>query len=187
MLPPKQLPDPWLSFLSELDDLLPESVRLHCIGGFVVRFFYGLMRMTGDIDYYASVPRWINLDEIAGRGSLLEKKYKIYLQRVGVTNLPEDYEARLTEMFPGQFEKLHLFAPDPYDLILSKIERNSAKDREDATCLFQGLNLDTKILAERYDKELRAYLGNEKRETETLKLWIAIFQENASKAEQEKT
>jgi len=72
----------------------------------------GLPRPTGDIDYYAAIPD-SNLDQIAGPGSQLAKKYKVYFQRVAVTNLPEEYESRLVEMFPGQFKKLRLFAPDP--------------------------------------------------------------------------
>jgi len=35
-------------------------------------------------------------------------------------------------MFPGMFKQLRLFAPDPYDYILSKLERNTSKDRDDA-------------------------------------------------------
>src|ERR1017187_2869543 len=46
-----------------------------------------------------------------------------WLHRVAVTNLPEDYETRLTEMVPGQFKNLKLLGPDPYDCILSKLER----------------------------------------------------------------
>lgn len=34
--------------------------------------------------------------------------------------MPEDYETRLTEMFPGIFKQLRLFAADPYDFISSK-------------------------------------------------------------------
>jgi hypothetical protein len=42
--------------------------------------------------------------------------------------MPEDYESRLIEMFPGRCKKLKILAPDPYDLVLSKLERNSPKD-----------------------------------------------------------
>jgi hypothetical protein len=66
---PSNLPYPWLRFLSELDALLPEKVEVHCIGGFVVRFFYNLMRTTEDIDYYTSIPYAVNLESLAGRGS----------------------------------------------------------------------------------------------------------------------
>jgi hypothetical protein len=45
--------------------------------------------------------------------------------------VPEDYEERLTEMFPGAYEHLRSCARDPYDLALSKLERNIQRDRDD--------------------------------------------------------
>lgn len=48
------LPSPWKEFLTELDAKV-EPVELHCIGGFVIRFCYGLYRVTGDIDYIRQV------------------------------------------------------------------------------------------------------------------------------------
>ncbi len=99
---------------------------------FLICYFYGLPRTTGDIDYYSAVPANLNLVDIAGEGSALATKYKIKLHHVAVMTMPEDYESRLTEMFPGMFTQLRLFAPDPYDYILSKLERNTSKDRDDA-------------------------------------------------------
>jgi len=170
------LPSPWLEFLAELDSMLTERVVLHCIGGFVVCFFYGLARSTADIDYYTAVPANLNLDEVAGEGSALGKKHKVWLHRVAVTSLPEDYETRLTEMVPGQFKNLKLLVPDPYDCILSKLERNSSKDRDDADYLFKKKKLISQQLQERYEKELRPYLANEDRHDSTIKLWIEIFE-----------
>jgi len=51
------LPSPWREFLAELDGMLHESLELHCIGGFVFTYFYGLPRTTGDIDYYTAILR----------------------------------------------------------------------------------------------------------------------------------
>lgn len=170
------LPSPWKEFLFELDSMLPEPLDLHCIGGFVICYFYGLSRPTGDIDYYSAVPANLNLIEMAGDSSTLAKKYKIRLHHVAVTNLPEDYVTRLTEMFPGMFRNLRLFAPDPYDFILSKLERNSAKDRDDADYIFKTKKLSSQILHERYETELRPYLSKENWHDDTLKLWIEIFE-----------
>ncbi len=170
------LPSPWKEFLSELDSILPEPLDLHCIGGFVICYFYGLPRPTGDIDYYSAVPANLNLIEMAGEGSALAKKYKIQLHHVAVTNLPEDYATRLTEMFPRMLKNLRLFAPDPYDFILSKLERNSAKDRDDADHIFKTKKLSSQILRERYERELRPYLSKEKWHDDTLELWIEIFE-----------
>ena len=78
------------------------------------------------------MPANLNLVDIAGEGSALANKYKIRLHHVAVMAMPEDYESRLTEMFPGMSKHLRLFAPDLYDYILSKLERNTSKDRDDA-------------------------------------------------------
>ena len=51
--------------------------------------------------------------------------------------------------------------PDPYDYILSKVERNSSKDRDDADYLFRTQKLDSQTLRERYQQELRPYLAKE--------------------------
>jgi len=168
------IPSPWAEFLNELDALLSNPVDVHCIGGFVVSLHYGLPRSTGDVDYYSVVPAHFaaGLQTLAGPDSPLGKKYKLHFQLVTVTNLPENYEDRLEEMFPGQFKKLRLFAPDPYDLILSKIERNTAKDRDDLDYLARTLHLDAAVLRKRYQKELRPNLPNEARHDLTLSLWI---------------
>jgi hypothetical protein len=119
------------------------TTRLALHRGFVLCFFYGIGRSTADIDYYTAIPANLNLDEVAGEGSALAKKYKVWLHRVAVTNLPEDYDTRLTEMVPGQFKNLMLFVPDPYDCILSKLERGSSKDRDDADYLFKSQKLES--------------------------------------------
>jgi hypothetical protein len=38
------LPSPWKEFLSEIDSMLKEPLQLHCIGGFVICYFYGTTR-----------------------------------------------------------------------------------------------------------------------------------------------
>src|ERR1700686_4951880 len=167
-------PSPWREFLAELDGMLHEYLELHCVGGFVFTYFYGLPRTTGDIDYYTAIPANLNLDEVAGRGSPLHAKHGVWLHRVAVANLPEDYASRLTDMAPGEFKSLKLLVPDPYDCILSKLERNAAKDRDDAEYLFKAQKLNSQRLQERYEKELRPYLANVARHELTLKLWMEI-------------
>jgi hypothetical protein len=108
-------PLPWSAFLDELDQAISEPIELHCIGGFVVSLLYGLPRPTGDVDYIAAIPRYRveELELLAGRGSKLAAKYEVHLQHVTVATVPEDYESRLKEMFPGRFKKLKILAPDP--------------------------------------------------------------------------
>jgi hypothetical protein len=109
---------------------------------------------------------------MAGADSPLAMKHKVHLHYFSANNLPEDHEARLLEMFPGRFKNLRLYALDPYDLILSKLERNSTKDRDDVEYLARSLHLKPDVLRERYEKELRPYLANEARHDLTIKLWL---------------
>jgi hypothetical protein len=170
----RSLPPPWDVFLAAVDRQLSQPIELHCSGGFVITFCYGLPRPTGDVDYVSIIPydEQARLQAIAGPDSKLAKKYKVYLQYVGWASLPEDYVQRLVEMFPGRFERLRLLALDPYDLALSKLDRNSPKDREDVAFLARTVPLDPAVLRERYESELRPYLAREKWHDQTLELWL---------------
>ena len=92
----------------------------------------------------------------------------------------KNYEDRLTEIFPKVFKHLRLLALDPYDLVLSKLERNIQRDRDDVTHLARTVPLDLEVLKERYQKELRWQLDNPEREDLTLRLWIEAIQEEQS-------
>lgn len=172
--------EPWDSFLKALDEATDEIVRLDCIGGFVVTQYYGMDRPTLDVDVVELAPREIGaaLAALAARGGALSQKHSIYLDRVAVASLPEDYESRLTEMFPDAYRHLRLMAVDPYDLVLSKLERNGRKDREDVRFLAKAIPMDVGILRDRYEKEMRRQLGVPQREDLTLKLWIEMIEED---------
>lgn len=98
--------------------------------------------------------------------------------------LPERYAERLTDIFTGEFEKLRILIVDPYDLALSKLERNSDVDIEDVKHLARATTFDLDVLAERYREELRSFLaGPESRHDLTLALWLeAIAEERKSSA-----
>jgi hypothetical protein len=173
------IPEPWNSFLKELDREAAEETRLDCLGGFVVTQLYGLARATADLDVLLIAPREQRapLLELGVQGGVLHRKYKIYLDYVAVAKVPEDYEERLTEMFPAAYKHLRICALDPYDLALSKLERNIQRDRDDVKHLAQTVPLDLKILQERYNTEFRWQLGNPEREDLTLRLWTEMIEE----------
>ena len=110
-----------------------------------------------------------------GFGSLLHQKHKVYLERVGIVTLPENYEDRLVELFPGVHKHLRLYALDPYDLALSKLERNIQRDRDDVRYLVNTVPLIREVLEERYRTELRLYMGVPERTDLTLRLWLEAF------------
>src|SRR6266536_1364320 len=182
-MPFNSMPEPWKSFFGEIDASLEEEVALHCLGGFVMIILYGLDRPTADVDIVpvGSNTTTESMIGLAGQGSTLHKKYKVYLQVVGVAQVPVNYEERLTEMFPGTFNYLRLFVLDPDDLTLTKLERNTQRDRDDVKHLARTLPLDLNVLQERYQKELRPDLGNPDREDLTLKLWIEVIEEERQK------
>lgn len=101
----------------------------------------------------------------------------MYLDVVTVATYPENYEKRLVEVFPSASQHIHLFALDPYDLVLAKLERNLQRDRDDFAYLAQTVPLDLSILRNRYNDEMRAYLRRPDREDVTLQLWIDIVEE----------
>lgn len=172
----EKIPEPWRTFLLEIDQLLEVETVFHCIGGFVVTTLYGSSRQTRDLDVILVRP-FAKLLDRAGRGSDLHKKQGIYLDLVGIAKVPENYEDRLVEMFPGVFERLKLFGLDPYDLALSKIERNTDRDRQDVSYLAKAVPFDLNKLRQLYQHELRPDLFIPEREDLTLKLWIEMIEE----------
>jgi hypothetical protein len=174
-------PEPWDSFLKDLNATLAEPVDLVCLGGFVMTQLYGLTRQTSDIDVLEITPasEAPTVSATAGLGSPLSRKYKVYLQYTAVQTVPENFHDRLIEMFPGCYSRLRLLALDPYDLALSKLERNTQRDRDDVLHLARIARLDPAVLQERYTSEMRPYLCTEQREDLTLKLWIEMIRESS--------
>lgn len=172
-------PEPWRSFLHDFDAQLKGAVALRCLGGFVLTQQYGIGRGTSDIDFLSltAVSAEDNVEILGGLGSNLYKKYRLYLQYVGIVTPPCDYADRLQRMFPkAQWTKLQLFALDPVDLALSKLERNSDRDREDVLHLARAGYIDRGVLRARYQEEVRPYLLNKHEwHDQTLELWIEMI------------
>ena len=148
------------------DSALPDSTTLTTKGGI----------QTGP-EKFSRVTGAVVLRKVAGQGLPLHTKHGVWLHRVAVASLPEDYVSRLTDMAPGAFKSLRLLVPDPCDCILSKLERNAAKDRDDADYLFRSRKLNAQALRDRFKNELRHNLiGNVEWHDQTLELWIEIFE-----------
>lgn len=170
------LPKPWINFLFAVDSEINEPVVLHCLGGFVVEWIYGMPRRTGDIDYFEAIPSESAkaLEEIAGRESEIYKKYQLHFQKAAVAAVPEDYDKRLKKIRLG-LKYLQLWVFDPYDLVLSKLTRNSGRDREDVKGLAASQNLSFAVLSKRYEKEMQLWIPNPERHDHTLQLWQHFF------------
>ena len=79
-------------------------------------------------------------------------------------------------MFPSAaWKHLNLFALDAIDLALSKLERNSDRDRDDVLRLARAGYLDRDVLKNRYLNELRPYsLTKLPWHDKTLELWLEM-------------
>lgn len=172
-MPPERPPEPWDSFLGDLDRTLGQRVQLHCFGGFVISMLYGMPRPTVDVDVISVLPheQAAALQAVAGQGSQLHRRHGLYLQHVGVASVPENYRERLLEMFPAAYRRLRILGLEAYDLALSKLERNAARDREDVKYLARAVPLNLDVLEARYRTELRPYLSGPARHDLTMQLW----------------
>jgi hypothetical protein len=102
------------------------------MGGFVVTQQYGIGRSTGEIDFLSisTVCAEDNVERVGGLGSSLYEKYRVSVQYAGIAIPTCDYADRLREMYPNSpWNNLRLFALDPIDVALAKLERNSDRDR----------------------------------------------------------
>jgi hypothetical protein len=177
---PPELVQPWRAFLDDIDAHLTEDVTLHCLGGFVVTAIYGMPRTTADVDvlWVAGADALNRLLSVAGKTSPLHEKHGLYVDIVTVAECPVDYADRLTEIAPGTWRNLRAFALDPYDLALAKLQRNLQRDRDDVMHLARAVALDVDVLRNRYEAELRPYIGRPEREDLTLSLWLEMIRES---------
>ena len=173
-----RLAEPWHSFLTDIDSQLTQPVDLHCLGGFVVADRFDVSRTTADLDILQTVSETSRaLVALAGRGTPLHKKHKVYIDVVAMAVVPENYEARLIELHPHTFRHLRLWALEVHDLVLAKLTRNIDRDREDVRRLARHPGLDRALLEQRYRDELRFQVPQADREDNTLQLWLDIVAE----------
>jgi hypothetical protein len=164
--------------LTALDHELTQDTELHCMGGFVLAEHYRLVRATGDIDVLESAgTHKATIARLAGRGSPLHRRHRVYIDIVTVADVPDDYDSRLVAMDIEGLARLRLKVFERHDLVLAKLCRNIDRDREDVVALARGPGLDIDVLRQRYLEELRPKLGRPAREDLTLRLWIEIIEE----------
>jgi uncharacterized nucleotidyltransferase DUF6036 len=171
------IPEPWLSFLGDIDRALRQPVEVHCFGGFVLAVLWALPRPTGDADFIEIQPSEAANEflGVAGEGSELAGRYHLHFHRVTIVEYPEGYASRLIDIYQGRLGRLHLRAFEVHDLVLAKLGRNSPRDREDVAFLASKGVLDRRLLQERFDTELRPYALNEARLALSLSLWLDEF------------
>lgn len=168
------IPEPWWSFLREVDAALSAPVEVHCLGGFVLGALWALPRPTADVDVIAIRPSQSSdeLLRVAGEGSEISKRRGLHFQRVTIAEFPADYESRLIALAPAEFRHLRVLVFEVHDVVLAKLGRNSPRDRSDVEFLAGRGVLDPGTLRERFEREMRPYVLNEERDARTLLLWL---------------
>jgi hypothetical protein len=175
---PPEISNPWRAFLEDVERQLRHEISIYCLGGFVAALYYDLPRPTNDLDYVEVVPNDAMdiLQRVAGIGSPLARKHRVYFQHVGVASLPESYAERLIEITPRTLRRMRLLALEPHDLALSKLVRNNPIDRNDVAQLAKAAPLDAETLRTRYRVELRPIIvGDPERHDLTLEMWIEAY------------
>lgn len=177
----KDIPEPWLSFLKEIDESLDTEISFHCFGGFAIKMHFGLPRETSDVDIVSAAvsAQYDELQTLAGKDSALHKKHTVYLDLVGTTAvLPDSYDDRLIEFETKFLDRIRLFLMEPHDIILAKLGRDAPKDVQDVMYLARIAELDTDLLRSRYRSELYPYvIGPPERSDRTLDNWIRMIEE----------
>jgi hypothetical protein len=161
-----------------LDQELTQDTELHCMGGFVLAEHYGLVRATGDVDVLQSAGTdKATIARLAGRGSPLHKRHRVYIDIVTVADVPDDYDTRLVAMDVEGLARLRLKVFERHDLVLAKLCRNIDRDREDVWRLSVALVSTSTSCGSGTKEELRPKLGRPEREDLTLRLWIETIEE----------
>ena len=185
---PTTLPEPWFSFLKELDQIAGETTRIPCHWWFrdhaalcAITQHHGSARTIGDLDVIdvAPIASRNRLLAAGGKGSELSKKFRVYLDFVGVVQVPYEYEDRLTPIFEDLFEHLHLQVMDPYDIALCKLKRDIDRDFQDMLFLARSTPFDLAVFEKRYRTELRPYLFGSVSEADlTFERWLQAIKED---------
>ena len=101
-MPSSKRPHAWDAFLKDLDAAVNDTVRLDCIGGFVVTQFYGLGRPTADVDVIEIAPSEAaeTVTAIGMRGGSFSRPLAIVLaRRASAPSMREENRSRMAFSF----------------------------------------------------------------------------------------
>ena len=161
--------EPWSSFLTDLDAALDEPACFHCIGGFVVSQHYGFAGETADLDVLTVIPPDAarRVAELAGEGSPTLTLSASPNIRPTLSPVWSEYSR-----FGPRFGCL--WAHEPHDLALTKLERSNDRDIRDVMYLAQAGLIIRETLISRFETELEPYITGRTPtwNRTTLKMWV---------------
>jgi len=147
-----------LDFLEVLDKDLSKNVTVVAVGGTAMTL-HDAKPSTIDIDFTIPGNDFVEFKRVLG---LTPHGFKIDLWTNGMVFsqfLPEDY-LHLSKSIPTKMKKMKLKALDPLDIIVTKVGRMNARDKEDiATCIKKFKITKSQIQKRGSQVE---YAGNEK-------------------------
>ncbi len=152
--------DTLLAFLDGIDAELAsraapgEKLDLHLLGRSALILGYGVRLMTKDVDVVdvAGSHLLMVAVQLFGKGCSGHQRYGVYLKTVasGLPPLPTGYQKRYSAI-PGPWRVIRLWLPEAHDLIVTKLRRFHAGDREDVRILCDTGAVDANTLQERFD------------------------------------
>lgn len=152
--------DDVLAFLGAIDVELSrhaaggETLDLYLIGRSALILGYGLRLMTKDVDVVeVKASRLLTVAvEVFKRGGTGHTGHGFYLEAVssGFPPVPAGFETRCVDV-PGPWRVIRPKRPEANDLVITKLKRFHAGDRDDVQILCDTGEVEIGILRERFD------------------------------------
>lgn len=137
--------------------------------------YYRFARETADLDVLSVTPRQMIpvVSSIAGAGSPLHRRHRVFIDHVGVANFPDNYETRMTRAYPI-WSNVRLWVLEAHDLALTKLERSNERDIRDVMFLARAGLIHQDTITDRYKTEMEPYLTGRTPtwHRTTLKMWL---------------
>ena len=138
-------------YFSEIDARLTGKYDITLIGGAALILEYNHTRVTYDLDVLNSGDAR-KLEEFIAKQKDLNEKYHLPFQIVDGSFFPlsDEYLAKRKKYSKGKFKHLNIYVLDIYDVIMSKLDRCDARDRDDIQWLRDNFIIDVDELIKTY-------------------------------------
>jgi hypothetical protein len=157
---------PARGFLEALDQAWPDvgtgKIRLQVIGSTALMLQFDYVRGTKDSDLLRAgslpTPLETRLETLAGAGSTLARRHRMYLDLVAPSLLfrPQRLEFHLLVALNETLRAFEVEALDPVDVVVTKLKRFHANDLADIRAVWEQGLLDHGRLLERFRAALDA-------------------------------
>lgn len=145
--------DDIIKWLGKADKIFNHKIEIIAVGGTAMTLL-GLKSSTADVDFCLDKKDADDFKRVIGN----EFRVDIFTDGfIFSEQLPPDYKEKSKEI--RVMKNVILKALDPVDIIITKAARFNARDSEDIEALAKHVN--KKELAERFEKVIGSYAGNE--------------------------